>query len=157
MGVQGIYGGMQTDSLRQAMRKAQEEKEARQKEAKAAGGTSPEAARRDEYIPGDAAKPAAKPIEEAADPAAAPEAAPEEPKKAAGGRPEEPEECTANTDKVEREIRKLKQKKEQLKEQLRACEDETEKEKLEQKLQQVEAELREKDNEGYRRRHTEFS
>ena len=140
MGVQGIYGGMQTDSLRQAMRKAQEEKEARQKEAKSAGGTSPEAARRDEYIPGDAAKPAAKPIEEAA-----------------GGRPEEPEECTANTDKVEREIRKLKQKKEQLKEQLRACEDETEKEKLEQKLQQVEAELREKDNEGYRRRHTEFS
>lgn len=70
---------------------------------------------------------------------------------------EKAEKCTANTDKVDREIEKLKKKKEQLEQKIVSEKDEKKREKLENELAQVEAELSQKDNEGYRRRHTHFS
>lgn len=68
------------------------------------------------------------------------------------------EKCVANTDKVDREIRKLKEKKQQLMQQIRTASGEEEKVKeLEKKLAQVESELSRKDTETYRRQHTVFS
>lgn len=87
---------------------------------------------------------------------------------------EEPvERCVGNTDKVEREIKKLKEKKQELKRQIQSLAEaetslghftapsgnQTEKKvrELEKKLAQVEQELRQKDNDAYRRQHTVFS
>ncbi len=67
------------------------------------------------------------------------------------------EKCTGNTDKVDREIEKLKKKKKELESQLRTVEDEGKRKSLESQLAQVERELRQKDNDGYRRQHTVFS
>ena len=73
--------------------------------------------------------------------------------------PQEPEEqCVANTDAVEREIRKLKEKKQELEQQIRsAYGDENKVKELERKLGQVENELKRKDNDTYRRQNTSFS
>ena len=79
----------------------------------------------------------------------------DDPKKAGD---EEPEEVTANTDKVDREIEKLKEKKQQLEQQIRAASGDEEKTKeLEKKLAQVESELSQKDNDTYRRQHAVIS
>lgn len=68
------------------------------------------------------------------------------------------EKCTGNTDKVEREIRKLKEKKRELEQQLRSASgDEKKVRELEKKLAQVENELSQKDNDTYRRQNTSFS
>jgi len=80
-------------------------------------------------------------------------AAPE--KKAAGGK--KAEICRGSTDKVDREIEKLKKKREELERQIGLETDETKRKELERKLTQVEGELRQKDNDAYRRRHTVFS
>lgn len=62
------------------------------------------------------------------------------------------EKCTANTDKAEREIKRLKEKKRQLEQQIRtASGDEKEVRGLEKKLAQIERELSRKDNDIYRR------
>ncbi len=72
------------------------------------------------------------------------------------GKPEEI--CVANTDAVEREIRKLKEKKQQLEQQIQSASgDEKKIRELEKKLAQVEQELSQKDNDTYRRQHTSFS
>lgn len=86
----------------------------------------------------------------------------EEGRKAAGPEPKVSEDkdektCTANTDKVDREIEKLKKKQKELKSQLNSETDETKIEALKKQLAQVENELRQKDNDTYRRQHTEFS
>lgn len=61
---------------------------------------------------------------------------------------------TANTDKVDAEIKKLKEEKQQLEQQLKRVHDDEDKRKdLEKRLSQVEAELREKDNDAYRKQH----
>ena len=71
---------------------------------------------------------------------------------------EKPEKCIGNTDKVEKEIRKLKEKKKQLEQQIRAAfGDEKKVKELENKLAQVESELSQKDNDTYRRQNTSFS
>lgn len=63
-----------------------------------------------------------------------------------------PEKCVANTDKVEREIRELKEKKQQLEQQIRQIsDDESKTRELEKKLAEVENELNQKDNDAYRR------
>lgn len=63
-----------------------------------------------------------------------------------------PEKCIADTDKVEREIRELKEKKQQLEQQIRQIsDDESKARELEKKLAQVENELNQKDNDAYRR------
>lgn len=68
------------------------------------------------------------------------------------------EKCTANTDKADKEIEKLKEKKKQLEKEIKdASEDEEKVRKLEKKLAQVESELKQKDNDTYRRQHTVFS
>lgn len=84
----------------------------------------------------------------------APEESPEtdEPAHPSGGK--KAEQCTANTDQVDREIEKLKQKRKELKQRLNMETDEGKKEPLERQLAQVERELRQKDNDAYRRQHT---
>ena len=67
------------------------------------------------------------------------------------------EKCVGNTDKVDREIQKLKEKQQQLEQQIRsATNDEQKVRELEKKLAQVEGELRQKDNDTYRRQNSEF-
>ncbi len=76
----------------------------------------------------------------------------------ADGAKKSEEKCVGNTDRVDREIRKLKEKKQQLMQQIRTTSGEEEKVRvLEKKLAQVESELSRKDNESYRRQHTVFS
>ncbi len=77
------------------------------------------------------------------------------PEKKASGDKAESSAC--NTDKVDREIEKLKKKQEELKRQINSETDDTKIEELEKKLAQVEGELRLKDNDAYRRRHAAFS
>lgn len=67
------------------------------------------------------------------------------------------ETCTGSTDRVDREIEKLKREKERLERQISIETDETKVKALEQKLAQVERELGQKDNDAYRRRHTEIT
>lgn len=72
-------------------------------------------------------------------------------------RREKDEICRGSTDKVDREIEKLKRKKEELEASLNTETDETRKKELESKLAQVERELRQKDNDAYRRQRSVFS
>ena len=58
-----------------------------------------------------------------------------------------------NTDKVDREIEKLKKKKEELEQRLNTETDEAKIKDLERQLAQVERELNQKDNDTYRRQH----
>lgn len=68
------------------------------------------------------------------------------------------EECTTNTDNVDREIQKLKEEKKQLEQQIRAMTGDEEKVKeLEKKLAQIEGELSQKDNDTYRRQNAVIS
>lgn len=70
----------------------------------------------------------------------------------------EAEECTANTDKVDREIERLKKEKQQLEKRIRASAGEEQKVKdLEKQLAAIEEELKQKDNNTYRRQNTSFS
>ena len=66
------------------------------------------------------------------------------------------ETTTTNTDKVDREIKRLKEKREQLEQQL-ASADPQAAEALERQLAQVESELRQKDNDTYRRQNAVIS
>lgn len=85
------------------------------------------------------------------DEGAKPEAAGGPRRKAADGR--KAETCTGSTDQVDREIERLKKKKERLEQQINSETDEAKKKELEAKLAQVENELRQKDNDAYRRQH----
>ena len=79
--------------------------------------------------------------------------------KADGNRPGKPaEKCVTNTDKVDREIEKLKEKKQQLERQIQSASgDEKKIRELEKKLAQVENELSMKDNDTYRRQNASVS
>lgn len=78
--------------------------------------------------------------------------------KIGGNNKEEPETCVADTNAVDREIRKLKEKKQKLEQQIQSASgDEKKTKELEKKLAQVEQELSQKDNDTYRRQHTVFS
>ena len=62
------------------------------------------------------------------------------------------EKCVTNTDKVDREIKNLKEEKQQLEQQIQSASgDEKKIRELEKKLAQVENELNQKDNDTYRR------
>lgn len=77
--------------------------------------------------------------------------------KAGADHPEKSEEkCVGNTDKVDREIRKLKEKKKQLEQQIQSASKEEKVQELEKKLAQVENELSRKDNDTYRRQNSSF-
>lgn len=70
----------------------------------------------------------------------------------------EKEKCTADTSAPDKEIKRLREKKQQLEQQLRsACGNESKVRELERKLAQTEYELSEKDNDNYRRQHTKFT
>lgn len=81
----------------------------------------------------------------------------ENPDKADAGTAEQ-KSCTANTDSVDREIEHLKQEQQRLKQLIQASEasgKDTEKQKK--KLEAVERELLQKNNDTYRRQHTEYT
>ena len=68
------------------------------------------------------------------------------------------EKCVGNTDKVDREIRELKEKKKKLEQQLKAASgDEKKTKELENKLAQVERELSQKDTDTYRKQNSTFT
>lgn len=68
------------------------------------------------------------------------------------------EKCVGNTNQVDREIKELKAKKKQLEQQIQAAsEDENKVKELEKELAQVESELSRKDNDTYRRQHSQFT
>ena len=66
------------------------------------------------------------------------------------------ESCTGNTDKVDKEIKRLKKKAEQIEQRINAS-DGKERERLERQLKSIQNELTQKDNDNYRRQHTVFS
>lgn len=69
---------------------------------------------------------------------------------------EEPEttQCTTNTDKVDIEIKKLKEERKQILQELRKAGGDTEKQvDLQKRLSQLDAELQAKDNDAYRKQH----
>lgn len=68
-----------------------------------------------------------------------------------------PEICRGSTDKVDREIEKLKKEQKELEQKLNSETDEMKIKELENRLNEVERELRQKDNDTYRRQHTVFS
>lgn len=72
--------------------------------------------------------------------------------------PNEPEEetVTANTDKVDREIKNLRNKEQMLSQKLRSADESTAAD-IRRELEQVTAELVQKDNDEYRRQHTVFT
>ena len=80
--------------------------------------------------------------------------APAPAKRASGDKAER---CTGSTDQVDREIERLKRRKETLERQISSQADDTKLRELERKLAQVARELAQKDNDTYRRRHTVFS
>ncbi len=63
---------------------------------------------------------------------------------------------TANTDKVDREIKALRDKEQALRQKLRSADERTE-EDIRRELEQVSAELAQKDNDEYRRQNTVFT
>ncbi len=72
----------------------------------------------------------------------------------AGGKKDKDEVWEGNSDKVDREIEKLKKKKEELEQRLNTETDEAKIKSLERQLAQVERELKQKDSDAYRRQHT---
>ena len=103
--------------------------------------------------------------ERAADAPRQPEDAPEaeEPKQAGQGakgpegKKEEGETWECNTDKVDREIEKLKKKQQELEQRLNTETDEAKIKDLERQLAQVEQELKQKDNDTYRRQNATYT
>ena len=89
----------------------------------------------------------------AEDPSQAEKGAKEPEKK--GGK--EAERCAGNTDQVDREIEKLKKKQEELERRLSTETDETKVRELERQLAQVARELKQKDNDTYRKQHATFT
>ena len=66
--------------------------------------------------------------------------------------------CIGNTDRVDQEIRKLKEQKKQLQQQIKsAAGDEEKVRQLQAELAQVENELSQKDNDTYRKQNTVFT
>ena len=70
------------------------------------------------------------------------------------GKKDKDEVWDGNSDKVDREIEKLKKKKEELEQRLNTETDEAKIKTLGRQLDQVERELQQKDNDSYRRQHT---
>ncbi len=81
-----------------------------------------------------------------------------EPKVSGDSQGKPAEKCVTNTDKADREIEKLKEKKQQLEQQIQSASgDEKKIRELEKKLVQVENELSQKDNDTYRRQNASVS
>ena len=74
-----------------------------------------------------------------------------------GGSDKDGQSCTCNTDKVDREIEKLKKQKQELEQQINRETDKSKIEDLKAKLAQIEKELSQKDNDTYRRQHATYT
>ena len=165
-----ISGMIHSPAAAPSLRETSGVQSPRQEEAR----TAPAAPVTDEYIPEEARTPCGlywmgkdedgspkiffddpEPREAAPLPEGENSPAPEGPEKPASGRGEE--KCTCDTGKVDREIEKLKKRREQLEGQLRTETDETRARDLERQLAQVDRELSQKDNDTYRRLHAQFS
>ena len=81
-----------------------------------------------------------------------PEGMPAPEKENASG--EKSETTTVNTDQVDREIERLKQKKQALEQQIRTAQNEQQREALERELQMIESALSFKDNDTYRKQNS---
>lgn len=80
------------------------------------------------------------------------------PRVGGNGQEKPAEKCVTNTDKVDREIKRLKEKRQQLEQQIQtASGDERKIRELEKKLAQIENELSQKDNDTYRRQNASVS
>lgn len=66
------------------------------------------------------------------------------------------EKCTANTNKVDKEIQRLKEKKNQIEQELHSDIPVERRKELEEQLRRITQELQQKDNDSYRKQHTEF-
>lgn len=77
-------------------------------------------------------------------------------KSADKGNEPEKETVTANTDKVDREIKNLRNKEQTLRQKLSSADESTAAD-IQRELEQVNAELAQKDNDEYRRQHTVFA
>ena len=73
------------------------------------------------------------------------------------GKKDKGETWECNTDKVDREIEKLKKKQQELEQRLNSETDEAKIKDLEHQLAQVERELKQKDNDTYRRQHAVYT
>ena len=73
------------------------------------------------------------------------------------GKKDKGETWECNTDKVDREIEKLKKKQQELEQRLNTETDESKIKALERQLSQVEQELKQKDSDAYRRQHASFT
>lgn len=67
------------------------------------------------------------------------------------------ETCTTNTDKVDRELERLRSREEELEQRLGAETDAAKAREIERRLDQVQAELAQKDNDSYRRQNAVIS
>lgn len=122
----------------------------------AADGKTPPKPDRDTYLPSQKTEPLeADEMKKADSPKEEKEA--KEAEKSGKTPQKKTEKCTANTDKVDREIEKLKKKKKELEQKAAAETDPEKAERLKSQLAQVERELKQKDNDGYRRSHTVFT
>ena len=65
--------------------------------------------------------------------------------------------CTVNTDGVDAEIKKLKEEKQQIEQQIKSADNEDKTKELKRQLSQIEAELSTKDNDAYRRQHATYT
>lgn len=65
--------------------------------------------------------------------------------------------CTVNTDKVDAEIKKLKEEKQQIEQQIKKTGDENKCKELKKQLSQIESELSAKDNDVYRKQHATYT
>ncbi len=65
--------------------------------------------------------------------------------------------CSVNTDKVDTEIKKLKEKKQQIEQKIKRTVDEDKCKELKKQLSQIESELSAKDNDAYRKRHAAYA
>ncbi|WP_455527591.1 hypothetical protein [Huintestinicola sp.] len=69
----------------------------------------------------------------------------------------ETEECTCNTDKVDGELERLREKARDFEQKLRYARDENEAEEIQKQLEAVKNELAQKDNDAYRKNNAVFS
>ncbi len=170
MEINGSYGSYNTD-YEEALRAKRQERTEEAERAREAGkdaGAGP--VPKDEYISSEASgnRPSGL-YRLGQDEDGNPKVLYDDPKKPAGNRAaekadqdEDPkasgQKCTSNTDRVDQEIRKLKEQKKQLLQQIKsAAGDEEKVRQLQAELAQVENELSQKDNDTYRKQNTVFT
>ena len=153
MSVQGIGN----EAIYRSPQIGQEKAERAEKAGLAGTGQAPDAAAGRASAQELAAAQSANPAAQGASPAA------QEPKLAQRPRydryePERKEEiCTTDTGKVDREIEKLREKKTRLSRQIQMTDDPQKKEELKRQLAKAEQELKQKDNDTYRRQNAEVT